>query len=101
MTDIGVYSDKEFISGYPIDLGQGIRGHMLHNKHDEPVGILFGHKVDDHICAGSVIWKPGHAPNDRLWKLIELEPLHVEPSVLCSCGLHGYIRNGKWVGVGE
>jgi hypothetical protein len=26
------------------------------------------------------------------------EPLHLEPSVLCgSCGLHGFIREGRWV----
>ena len=31
------------------------------------------------------------------WTLHSLEPLHVEPSILCICGSHGYIRNGKWI----
>jgi hypothetical protein len=30
--------------------------------------------------------------------LISLDPLHIEPSILCiECGLHGWVRDGKWV----
>lgn len=31
------------------------------------------------------------------WTVHSLQPLHIEPSILCSCGVHGYIRNGLWV----
>lgn len=34
-----------------------------------------------------------------LWQVVSLEPetLHIEPSLLCMCGDHGFIRNGRWV----
>jgi hypothetical protein len=31
------------------------------------------------------------------WQVQSWEPLTVSPSLLCSCGDHGYIREGKWV----
>lgn len=93
---------------------------------DMPIGIIFAHylwyytggdsntgtKVKPHIteggcpgyvCGSSVFWS---APEDRdttrpLWALKEgpapAEVLTIEPSVKCSCGLHGYITNGVWV----
>lgn len=45
-------------------------------------------------------------PNRPKWAVESLEPLHLEPSILCrftqaagepECGDHGYIRNGRWV----
>lgn len=30
------------------------------------------------------------------WQLISRDPLHVEPSLKCICGFHGYVRNGAW-----
>lgn len=37
----------------------------------------------------------------RAHDLISTEPLHLEPSVYWPgcCGLHGFVRNGAWVGV--
>ena len=37
--------------------------------------------------------RPGVHPYDT----VEWEPLTISPSVLCQCGDHGFIRNGKWV----
>lgn len=31
------------------------------------------------------------------WTVESWEPLTLSPSVLCSCGDHGFIRNGVWV----
>lgn len=32
-----------------------------------------------------------------LHEVISTDPWHLEPSLLCDfCGLHGYIRNGRW-----
>lgn len=30
------------------------------------------------------------------WELVSLDPIHVEPSLLCGCGSHGFIRHGAW-----
>lgn len=30
------------------------------------------------------------------WQVPSWEPLTVSPSLLCSCGDHGFIRNGRW-----
>lgn len=43
-------------------------------------------------------WQPaGIAKHD----LISIEPLHIEPSLFwpSCCGMHGFIRDGHWVGV--
>ena len=38
------------------------------------------------------------SPGRTYWRLVSLEPLTVEPSVLCMrCGDHGYITDGRWV----
>lgn len=31
-----------------------------------------------------------------VWQVQSWEPLTISPSVLCSCGDHGFIRNGRW-----
>ena len=38
-------------------------------------------------------------PERARWQVASLEPetLEISPSVLCSCGDHGFIRNGRWV----
>lgn len=32
-------------------------------------------------------------------RIVSRDPLHIEPSILCSegCGFHGWVRAGKWV----
>jgi hypothetical protein len=34
--------------------------------------------------------------NGPVWQVESWQPLTVSPSVLCSCGDHGFIRNGRW-----
>jgi hypothetical protein len=43
-------------------------------------------------------WKPSGV---SAHKLVSIEPLHIEPSIywLACCGMHGFIRDGKWEGV--
>lgn len=52
-------------------------------------------------CAGAVTFDvPGVDVLGvrELWTVASLEPLHLEPSVLCClCGDHGFVRDGKWV----
>lgn len=34
-------------------------------------------------------------------EVLSTEPLHIEASILCSdCGIHGWVREGRWVSVG-
>lgn len=67
-----------------------------------PIGLLEWHRCADGR------WSPGGVPfnvpeqraEDRRprWTVVSLDPLHLEPSILCGlCGHHGFIRNGAWV----
>ena len=51
-------------------------------------------------CMGGFIWRiPGpDYPNQNqgLWTLDTWEPLTISPSLLCSCGVHGFIERGAW-----
>lgn len=71
------------------------------------IGFTIVHKKPNgKWCVGSVMFDLPEAqrfrtmmPNGQLsavWDLISREPLHVEPSIACSCGDHGYVRDGKW-----
>lgn len=56
--------------------------------------------VDDHWTSKYVGWQPtGVAAHD----LISVDPLHIEASVYWPgcCGLHGWIRDGRWVDVND
>lgn len=68
------------------------------------VGIIEWHtKPDGSDCGGAVMFVRGTSEPDRpIWQVHSLEPLHIEPSVLCNpekggCGSHGFIRGGRWV----
>lgn len=71
--------------------------------------IFHTNPVTGKPCAGGVTFD-GEVqcllePDRPRWELISLEPLHIEPSVLCrwpnpdgtECGDHGYVRDGRWV----
>lgn len=66
----------------------------------EPAGIIETHPgADGKPCEGSVAFE-GHAPmrSHPTWRVVSLEPLTLEPSLLCTkCGHHGFIRDGRWV----
>lgn len=36
-------------------------------------------------------------PTQHVWQVESWEPLTISPSVLCSCGDHGFIRQGRWI----
>jgi hypothetical protein len=46
-----------------------------------------------HRCAGGKRCA-GACPNHQL---VSLDPLHLEPSLILPCGVHGWIRGGAWV----
>ena len=58
-------------------------------EHNNPQGeACSGHITFD--LPGTERW-----PNHK-WQVVSFDPLHVEPSILCDCGDHGFIRNGQW-----
>ena len=63
------------------------------------VGLIEYHrKPDGEWCCGSIRWDAPTTSDSKRWTLHSLEPLHVEPSLLCTiCGDHGFIRDGKWI----
>lgn len=36
-------------------------------------------------------------PGRPKWTVESWEPLTLSPSILCACGDHGFIRDGRWV----
>jgi len=75
---------------------------------NERTGIIVGHvHADGEVCEGAVLFDTPE--NHRgyegrpLWQVESLEPLTISPSILMSpdkggCGLHGFIRGGRWEG---
>jgi hypothetical protein len=76
------------------------------------VGIIHRHPrpggpVDDEVngyCGGAIQFVRGTSEREKqrpIWQVISLDPLHIEPSLLCvpgkGCGSHGWIRDGKWI----
>jgi hypothetical protein len=101
---------RERWESHTLDFGSGVRGKFFTNKgSNEPAGVLVAHLHDgerffDRFCEGAVFFDtPTNAEvKDRpKWKLVSLDPLHVEPSIRISgkgkgeC-LHGFIRSGSW-----
>jgi hypothetical protein len=108
----------------PIDLGHGhtLRYVGWHPDRDlnpqydgtpdvEKWGAIVGHPVGPHplvpeymatgYCEGMVTFdEPVQRqiePNRPRWTVESWEPLTISPSVLCACGDHGFIREGRWV----
>lgn len=52
-------------------------------------------------CAGFVTFagdvQREVSPASAAWTVESWDPLTLSPSVLCSCGDHGFIREGRWV----
>ncbi len=45
-------------------------------------------------CGGSVFIEP--FDQHPTWRVVSEEPITLEPSLLCHCGFHGWVREGKW-----
>lgn len=64
-------------------------------------GILIYHKnPSGEWCAGFCTFagdvQREVAPLATTWDVVSWDPLTITPSVLCSCGDHGFIREGRW-----
>lgn len=74
---------------------------------DERIGVLVWHpcRQDDTrclemgVCGGAVFFDlaANGDKNRPKWRVHSLDPLTLTPSLLCHCGDHGYIREGRWV----
>lgn len=56
-------------------------------------GMWWAHnKPDGHHCGlARISFDPGYHV------LVSRDPLTITASLLCSCGLHGFVTDGKWV----
>lgn len=72
----------------------------LEDKPDIPwCGLIIEHFTPlGEACVSHITFDlPGTADwNNHKWEVVSFDPLHVEPSILCDCGDHGFIRNGQW-----
>lgn len=104
---------------HPIDFGGGVTGYWLGWAPDrsipsnaerfagvadiEKCSLILDHKTPaGEVHEGIVtVERPGSRQifplPHALWQVQSEEPLTLKPSVLCSCGWHGFITNGKWV----
>lgn len=85
----------EWTHGGWVEIGSGHRYRMAYldgvayaidEVHPGPAGMP---------CAG---WIPftGRGAHSVTWELESEAPLTLSPSLLCSCGEHGYIRSDTW-----
>ncbi len=71
----------------------------------ERYGLLIKHPTPEgNPCMGSVVFdSPAAAkisPNSAVWQVEAWDLLTLSPSILCSCGDHGWIREGHWIPAG-
>ncbi len=73
-----------------------IGGIMVHRLDSSPTGYCTGGVTFDvpYLNPGFKIRGNNPAP---LWQVQSLDPLTISPSLLCHCGDHGFIREGRWV----
>lgn len=84
-----------------VDLGNGAFYQKSFDKDGNWIAITEWHKNPaGKLCGG---WVPFNVKSEYIlsntpkWEVRSLDPLHLEPSLLCGCGNHGWIRDGKWV----
>lgn len=101
---------------HSFDLGHGHRGEfeqwapdrelnpgVAHLPDVERWGMLIFHTSAEtgKPCAGFVTFagqvQREVSPHQVTWDVQCWDPLTITPSVLCSCGDHGFIREGRWV----
>lgn len=88
-------------TGY-IDLGDGYSIKFVAYKNDPRAGARVRHNRSDGTpCEGFISFEgsPWAAEFEKpvVWQIQSWDPLTMSPSLLCSCGDHGFIQNGKWV----
>ena len=84
------------------DIGHGVTACEFRYEPDGQLHIAYRHEcraADDpksHVAFAAV--PVSITGEGRDWKLDQLEPLTISPSLLCmTCNHHGFIRAGKWV----
>jgi hypothetical protein len=84
-----------------IDLGHDVHVTFLAWRDHERAGLhIYHRRPDGQPCVGAVMFDlPGVTDVHRgaVWQVVSLDPIHIDPSVLCSCGSHGWIHAGRWV----
>ena len=93
-----------------LDLGNGHRLRFVEDGRGSRIGAIHEHPYPTGTyrhgyCAG-MVWFDVPATyvveqRDRVhakWQIIQESPLTLTPSIRCGdCGLHGFVRDGKWV----
>jgi hypothetical protein len=95
--DMHDYWQERIDRGDLTDLGEG---HWINfTEHGGVrVGLIDIHAgKDGRLHAGGVHFDMPEAVGTARWTVNSMEPLDLSPSLLCSCGDHGYIKGGKWV----
>lgn len=91
---IGHISDKDFAADFPLDFGKGIRGQVIEHR-KKPAGIVVCHRSSGEVgCACSVFWVKVN--KQKIYTVIKKDPLTINEDIRCSCGLHGWIKDGQW-----
>lgn len=84
-----------------LDLGHDVRILFTVREDGGPrIGLIESHRAPDgRECGGSVTFDVPEAEglNGPRWTVESMDPLTISPSVLCSCGHHGFIQAGRWV----
>jgi hypothetical protein len=75
---------------------------LLINQWGDRHGAIVSHlKPDGSMCEGSITFDTeltrAAGVSNPMWQVESWEPLTISPSLLCHCGDHGFIREGKWV----
>ncbi len=83
-----------------IEDSEGKCGGTLFHRRNPPL-------ADWPYCAGGFYWRQPVTYRDKitpwqerkvtLWQLESIDPLTLSPSILCNCGHHGFIKQGKWI----
>ena len=86
-----------------VDLGHGMTVTILTDADSgDPLGVYWCHP-DCPAGKNPANWipvdgDPWQAQLHHFWHLVSVEPLTLEPSLLCTvCKVHGYIREGRWI----
>jgi hypothetical protein len=88
-TDIGCEHSIKFV-GYKDDPHSGLN--VLHKN------PTTGEPCEGFIAFAGGAWANEFKENPIIvWEVQSFEPLTCSPSLLCSCGDHGFIQNGRWV----
>jgi hypothetical protein len=109
LTNIGDYPDEQYFDDFPLDFGSNSRGSFIINKSGEAIGLVEAHrKSNGDVCAGHLYWiEPefGWFASHHLWVFTSTGPAEhqftLTPSILCDCGHHGFITNGKFEPTGD